>query len=126
MALTETATAVWQGGMDGSPELGVGCVKSEMPFPNGQMHPQMRARPERKFGSCQNVNETGSPDLGEFTERVSVNREDRRGRGDVRRGRRVGHRSDSGRDSDGPGKARLGGTHSGGVGSVVTLVSRVV
>lgn len=85
MALTETAKAVWQGRMDGSPELGLGCVKSEMPFPNGQM----QARPESKFGSCQNVNETRSPDLGEFTERVSVNREDRRGRGDVRRVRRV-------------------------------------
>lgn len=85
----ETAKAVWQGRMDGSPELGLGCVKSEMPFPTGQTHPQMQARPESTFGSCQNVNETRSPDLGEFTERVSVDREGRRGRGDVRRVRQA-------------------------------------
>lgn len=85
----ETSKAVWQGRMDGSPEVGLGYVKSEMPFPNGQMHPQMQARLESKSGSCQNVNETRSPDLGEFTERVSVNREDKRGRGDVRRVRQA-------------------------------------
>lgn len=80
MVLIETVKTAWQGRTDDNQELGLGYVKSEMPFPNGQMHPQMRARPEGKFGSCQNVNETRSPDLG-FTDRLSVDRgEERAGR----------------------------------------------
>lgn len=58
MAPIETVKAARQGRMHDSQELALGLVKSEMPFPNGQMRPQMQARPEGKFGSCQNVNET--------------------------------------------------------------------